>query len=263
LCALAQRVAEGLPAELEEVLLTGSVSRGTADEDSDIELLLVGDELPTVAEIAAGLDVMDVEEMPDGRGWRIVAGAGGESLELIAWSRARTEERLDGILAAEIVDHIRIRTAEAIANGVPLRTMGRVAEWQQRLAAYPEALVEAIVLDAVVGFTETTPRTVRAQLRLGGRLELAKLVIDDLEDVLRVVFALNRVWEPDWKRLPQRVAPLALKPDRLAERVDSALRDWDIVAARRLVRDTLALAPDLPRVVQAREFTDAILRELG
>jgi predicted nucleotidyltransferase len=256
---LAQRVADELPPAIEEVLLTGSVSRGMADEDSDIELLLVGDELPPVAEIAAGLDVLGVDEMPDARGWRIVAGADGESLELIAWTRARTEERLDGILAAEIVDHIRIRTAEAIANGVPLRTAGRTAEWQRRLATYPHPVVEAIVLDAVGGLTKTTPRAARAQLRRGGRLELAKLVADDLEDVLRVVFALNRAWEPDWKRLPDRVASLTVKPDRLAERVDEALRDWDLVVARTLVRDTLALAPDLPQVVQARELNNAIL----
>jgi predicted nucleotidyltransferase len=256
---LAQRVADGLPAAIEEVLLTGSASRGMADELSDVEMLLVGDELPPVAEIAAGLEVLDVDEMPDARGWRIVAGVDGESLEMIAWTRTRTEERLDGILAAEIVDHIRIRTAEAILNGIALRTADRIAEWQQRLAAYPEALVEAIVLDAVGGLTETTPRAARAQLRRGGRLELAKLVIDDLEDVLRVVFALNRAWEPDWKRLPDRVAPLAVKPDRLAERVDDALRNWDLVAVRTLVGDMLAIAPDLPQVVQARELNDALL----
>jgi hypothetical protein len=88
-------------------------------------------------------------------------------------------------------------------------------------------------------------------------------LVDDLENVLRSVFALNREWEPDWKRLPGLVAPLRVKPDRLAERIDEALRACDIVAARRLVRDTLALAPDLPRVIQARELTDAILCELG
>ena len=39
---LAQRVADALPAELvEEVVLTGSVSRGMADEVSDIEMLVV------------------------------------------------------------------------------------------------------------------------------------------------------------------------------------------------------------------------------
>jgi hypothetical protein len=51
--------------------------------------------------------------------------------------------------------------------------------------------------------------------------------------------------------------------DRLADRVADALRDWDIAAVRALVRDTLALAPDLPQVVRARELNAAILAQLG
>ena len=125
--ALARRVADGLPPEIDEVLLTGSASRGVADEDSDFEMLLVGETLPPPEEIAAGLDVFDVGEMPDRRGWWIGGTAEGEPFELIAWTRARTEERVAGILAAEIVDHIRIRTAEAIVHGLPLRTSGRLA----------------------------------------------------------------------------------------------------------------------------------------
>ena len=261
--ALARRVTDGLPPEIDEVLLTGSASRGVADENSDFEMLLVGETLPPVEEIAAGLDVFDVDEMPDRRGWWIGGTADGESFELIAWSRERTEERVAGILAAEIVDHIRIRTAEAIVHGLPLRTSGRLDEWQERLADYPDAVAEAIVLDAIGDWTEQTPRGIRAQLRPGGRLELTMRIVDDLENVLRIVFALNRAWEPDWKRLTEIVAPLAVKPDRLAERIDEALLRTDIVSARALVRDTLALAPDLPRVVQARELTAAILEELA
>jgi len=44
--ALAQRVADALPPEAIEVVLTGSVSRGVADEVSDIEMLVVTEEQP-------------------------------------------------------------------------------------------------------------------------------------------------------------------------------------------------------------------------
>ena len=39
--ALAQRIADSFPAEVVEVVVTGSVSRGLADELSDIEMLVV------------------------------------------------------------------------------------------------------------------------------------------------------------------------------------------------------------------------------
>lgn len=144
------------------MLLTGSVSRGVADDLSDVEMMLLSDELPPVTEIAAALDVFDLGEIPDGRGWWIAATVGGESFEVFGWARARAEERIDGILAAEIVDHTRISTAEGIAHGVALRTSGRITEWKRRLSHYPEPLVEAIVLDAIGDWTEQTPRRPRS-----------------------------------------------------------------------------------------------------
>jgi len=62
---LAQRVADALPLEVaEEVVVTGSVSRGVADEVSDIEMLIVTAEpldLETCFGLAAqiGLESLD------------------------------------------------------------------------------------------------------------------------------------------------------------------------------------------------------------
>src|SRR3954467_14447353 len=63
--ALAQRVADALPAELaEEVVLTGSVSRGMADNFSDVEMLFVTREPLELEDCfalarAAGLERLD------------------------------------------------------------------------------------------------------------------------------------------------------------------------------------------------------------
>ena len=48
--ALAQRVADALPPDVIEIVLTGSVSRGVADDVSDIEMLIV---TPQPMELAA------------------------------------------------------------------------------------------------------------------------------------------------------------------------------------------------------------------
>ena len=62
---LAQRVADALPLEVaEEAVLTGSVSRGVADEVSDIEMLIVTPEPLELAACfeharAAGLEELD------------------------------------------------------------------------------------------------------------------------------------------------------------------------------------------------------------
>lgn len=93
-------------------------------------------------------------------------------------------------------------------------------------------------------------------------------MLDDALRVLQIVYALNRVWQPTTKRLAARVEPLVVKPDRLAERIVEALTEPDpyraLLLTTELQADTVALAPDTPNVVRAREWLAegaAILRE--
>lgn len=260
LLAVARRFADALPGSVEEVLLTGSVSRGEADELSDVELLLVAREPPSLR--ALGFDMYQEDSFEEGTALWYTVLFEGEVLEMAGWTHARAEGRLEGILAGEMIDHTRFRWAEAVEHGVPLRTKGVIARWQDCLATYPEHLVERIVLSASEEWLEH-PLGVRAHLRPGGRLALASMLAEDMQNVLRIVFALNRTWEPSWKRLPQLVAPLAVAPDRLAERIEDAVARGSLRATRELVRDTLALCPALPRVVLARERTARLLEELG
>jgi hypothetical protein len=76
--------------------------------------------------------------------------------------------------------------------------------------------------------------------------------------VLAIVFALNRVWPPTSKRLAARVAPLASKPDRLAERIEEALSEREprraLLVMTGLQLDTVRLAPSGPNVDRARAW---------
>ena len=55
-------------------------------------------------------------------------------------------------------------------------------------------------------------------------------MVDDASRVVRIVFALNRVWPPTHKRLADRAARLTRKPERLAERIEVALTEPDPTA---------------------------------
>jgi predicted nucleotidyltransferase len=58
--ALAQRIADAFPPKVIEVVLTGSVSRGIADDVSDLEMLVVTAEPGgfAPAALAAGLELL-------------------------------------------------------------------------------------------------------------------------------------------------------------------------------------------------------------
>jgi hypothetical protein len=256
--SIAQAVADALPATVEEVVLTGSVSRGVADDISDIEMLIVtqgelelGDCFSLAAAAAlTGLDTWGRQGVPTKRvsGYR-----DGVPLELIWWSRAYSETAVDAIFTGDLS-----ATADAIANGVALRTSGLLAQWQERLRHYPDELAGARIEDAALTWGGFTPAGLLTILRPGERLALLERMVDDASRVVRIVFALNRVWQPTNKRLADRVATLAHKPERLAERIEEALTEPDprraLLVMTELQADTVELAPDGPNISRARKW---------
>src|SRR2546430_12997452 len=138
--SVAQAVADALPETVEEVVVTGSVSRGVADDVSDIEMLIVTRDQPDLEECFSfaadagltGLGTWGQQGVPTKRvsGYR-----DGAPIELIWWSRARAESAIDAVFAGELSS-----TADAIANGIALRTSGLLAQWQERLRHYPDEL---------------------------------------------------------------------------------------------------------------------------
>ena len=257
--ALAQRVADALPAEVvEEVVLTGSVSRGVADEVSDIEMLVVTGEPLELDECfalagAAGLEGLDTWGARDGPARRVSGYREGVPLELIWWPRAFAEERVAALLAGEVTS-----TADALMHGVALRTNGLLGAWQERLREYPEELASAQIEDAALPWGGFTPAGVLTIIREGERLSLMEWMFDGAMRVLAIVFALNRVWLPTTKRLSLRVAALEIKPGRLAERIEDALTEPDprraLLVMTELQLDTVLLAPSGPNVDRARAW---------
>jgi predicted nucleotidyltransferase len=261
LLALARRVAETLPPEAIEVVLTGSVSRGVADDVSDIEMLVVTEDLLSLDkafELArrAGLEERDSWGDPSTPTRRVFGYVEGRPIETIWWSRELAEE----LFASG-------GSAEALANGMALRTSGLLARWQEQLADYPEQLVAERVEKAAERWGGFAPAGLLTITRPDCALARMEWLVDSAQRVLTIVFALNRVHQPTAKRLAARVEPLALKPERLAERIEEALAEGDPRSALRqmaeLQLDTVRLAPTGPNVDRARTWLAAGIEVLG
>jgi predicted nucleotidyltransferase len=256
--SIAQGIADALPESVEEVVLTGSVSRGVADDVSDIEMLIVtrGElDLDQCYSLAAACALSDLGTWgPQGVPTKRVSGyRDGAPIELIWWSRAHAETAIDAVFAGDLS-----ATADAIANGVALRTSGLLAQWQERLRHYPDELAAAWIEDAALTWGGFTPAGLLTIARPGERLALVERIVDDATRVVRIVFALNRVWQPTLKRLADRAAALTRKPERLAERIEEALTEPDphraLLVLTELQLETVALAPDGPNVDRARKW---------
>ena len=266
--ALAQRVADALPPTVVEVVVTGSVSRGVADEASDVEMLLVTTtrlDLGACLALArdAGLRELDTWAGAPPPAQRVSGYLVGSPIELIVWPREHAEAQIESLLRDELPSQT---TGDALVHGVALRTSGLLAAWQERLADYPEELASARIEKAAARWGGFSAASVLTIARPGDRLALEEWLVDSASRILAIVHALNRVWQPTTKRLADRTAALALSPERLAERIGEALLEPD--AHRALLRmaemqaEAVRLAPDGPMVERARRWLAEVVEIL-
>jgi hypothetical protein len=250
--AVAQRVADALPAE--EVAVTGSVSRGVADDVSDIEMLVVVAEPHTLDECfelaaSAGLTGLDTWGDPATPARRVSGYLDGVPIETIWWHRALAEEQVAAPTQA---------TGDALLNALPLKTSGLLAGWQRQLAVVPEEVAAARIEEAAQRWGGFTPAGLLTIVRPGDRLQLTEWLVDAATRVLAIVYALNRAWQPTSKRLAARLDALPVKPERTAERIEEALVEPDPRRALRVMTqlqlDAVHLAPPGPNVDRARRW---------
>ena len=256
--AVAQRVADALPADVEEVVVTGSVSRGVADDVSDVEMLVVTREPLQLEEAfahtrSAGLTALDTWGAQGGPERKVSGYYDGVPFELIWWSREFGETRIDGLLAGEVSS-----SADALVHGIALRSAGLLPVWQERLREVPEEIAVKHIEEAALPWGGFTPVGLLTLIRPGDRAALMEWIHDGANRVLAIVYALNRSWPPTTKRLAARVESLAVKPERLAERIEVALTEPDprlaLLEMTELQLETVRLAPSGPNIDRARTW---------
>jgi predicted nucleotidyltransferase len=250
--ALAQRIADAFPPEVVEVVVTGSVSRGLADDLSDIEMLVVTEEplsLERAFELAAaaGLEDRDTWGDPSTPTRRVHGYLDGQSVETIWWAREFAEEHFD-----------KPGSDQALLHGVALRTCGLLERWQEQLRVYPDELAAERIEKAAERWGGFSPGGLLTIARPDTALARAEWLVESAQRVLAIVFALNRERQPTSKRLARNTAALAVKPERLAERIEEALGEADphrsLLTMTELQLDTVSLAPDGQNVVRATRW---------
>jgi len=255
--AVARRVVDQLAAhtELRDSLLAGSAARGTSDEYSDIDLLNYYDVLPDptafdllIRELGAGPTGDMGPPRPEGFAARYRLE--GIELETGGHLIVALQRRLRRIDAGE-VDWITAKIAMGLQEGLPLYGEDLVRGWQER-AAYPDSLRRREV-DAHLGFFPIWTIDDHLLAR-DAELFRRQMLLDGAFRVLAILSAVNRLYFTafQFKRARAHVARMAIRPERLAERLDLVANAVPSEAARELctlVQDTKAIVTsEMPKV---------------
>ena len=150
-------------------------------------------------------------------------------------------------------------------DAVPLRTEGWLANWRRRLADYPDIPQKRIIAANISVWGDAHAPDVRWTLcDREDYLSLTERLMWDVYNILRVLFALNRQWEPDWQWLRHWCQDLDNIPDRLADRVNAIFSGPDarvrVAQCQRLILDTLVLLPPSAAVARAQVSIEKSLR---
>lgn len=260
-----------------EVALTGSVARGVADHYSEIELMIWVDQLPSVENCASLLADAGAEVDPASEVWMgtITTKSWFEGMFIeAAWhTRPHLDQQIRSVVAAENLDHWALVWVWQIVHALPLNEAATIRQWQRRLRVYPEPLRAALIANGTAAWAEPTwyPLSMvntavlgeRAAVRSGGGMALAGRLHRELERLLRVLFAINRQWEPDFKWIAYESERLPLKPPLLLERLDQVFAKASPIERThlclQLILDTLRLVPDTYDVSHARVQVEAAL----
>lgn len=282
LLAIASEIGEAVPRHLAcEIAVTGSVARGVADARSDLELNLWAHHLPPkrgrpawIAEpeqtawlqLAGATDlVLDEAVNPDGSIWCTFRFR--DVWVELGWQALSDQSQLIAdILDAVVLDHERLVLAEVISNATALRTQGEIERWQGCLTHYPDPLARRLVEESA-GYWQYPHYLDNCwEPRPGQRLKFAEDLLHDAYRVLRILFAMNRQWEPDFKWLRGAIEPLEVKPSHVVERLNQMLSESPKearITLFELVSDTLWLASPYFDVGTALSGVDSALRHRG
>jgi len=250
----AKEIVPHCPSHLgEEIVIIGSVAWGIADADSDIDLELWVYAPPPLEEARAWLEAAGAVNLlpnidPDLGALEIVCRYRGIWLEA-NWQIIRDkEEMFRAISAGKDTRRSHLAQASNVVHAVPLRSVGILGRWRGLLSHYPDTLQKRIIEDAAEFWT--FPHRVEVLWTLARRRELLGLttwLMADVSDALRILFAINRQWEMDWKQLEAACATLAIKPDQLIERINCVLSaeplERRVEASLQLILDILDLVP--------------------
>ena len=232
------------------VLIAGSVARGLADEDSDIELDVYWSSAPTESDREAAVESAgwtrsygEVDEVEWADGYLV----DDVKVDTSGFLTSTIDGYLDAALQrADTEPELQVRIT-ALLHGRALHGHELIDAWRARCTVYPTALGRAMV---ELGL-DLRPRHRLAMLAARGDvLLLHRDLVDNLQGILDALFGLNRVYAPhpfhkwlEWEAIAAGVHPRADLVSRIRQTLVAPAGDAvDLIST--LTHDTFDLVQE-------------------
>ncbi|GAB4191598.1 MAG: hypothetical protein OHK0022_05420 [Roseiflexaceae bacterium] len=270
LTALAQRVTAPymeLP-HTRAVLLTGSVSENVTDHFSDLDISVYYDELPSEEQLAA---IRAGHGAPD-RLWLLGDRADGGVIEaylvegvecqIVHTTVSAWEASIATVLERLEVESPLQKAMDGTLHGIALHGEPLIAGWQARLAAYPDALAEAMVRHYLRFFPLWYIRD-RFLVR-DALLWRCQAMAETGQHILGVLAGLNRQYFStfQFKRMRRFIDQMSIRPPNLAERIELLLSP-DVETAITTLEELVAEVATLVEQHMPQVDTAAVRVRLG
>lgn len=249
---VAQQVADALMElpNARAVLLTGSLLEVGGSSADDIDLLFVVDAPPpqwvVVREkLEEKFGIIHPENSPGAPGRVRCAGWWIHGIK--GWEVDLVERLITGALQGELTGGGPSIICDTIAGCRSLvDPTCLIPSWQERLAEYPQVLRQNVIIEGLWALVNRG-RQLHHALCKGDSIFAAMVQGVFVEQVLQVIYAVNRTWYPGPKRQESRLPNLKLLPDGI-------LQDLDRLVSRLEGRDLSPTRLDHLRGFTAKMF---------
>lgn len=268
---LAKEIADKCPEEYgKEIIIAGSVSRGLADENSDIEIEFLVDNMISQQDRVNWIkEIGGTEICPygspifDGSEWIIFKYKD-------CWIEAGWQiysnmvDNIRQIIEGKVYTHDRLILASVLENAIFLRENEILINLQKELNFYPDRLQQKIIMNTIESWNIELALKVRTVLaKRNDKIPLLERMISDVHWVLRILYAINKQWEPDWKWTNHIIDDLEIKPENLKERINSIVcinnTTKNLENCFNLICDTLDL---IPEDIKSNETVQKVIKSI-
>lgn len=234
---------------IKAILVTGSVAKGVADDNSDIDIIMYYDELPSETAFEAyrqaafdsggGFYGGNAEE-----GFALYQYIDGIRHDFAHAPLSETEALLaEFLVEPDLENNNKQIMLDGILTGVPLKGEAITQKWKDQLAHYPPQLGEMLVKK----YLRFRPHWVLQKMGVDRNeiIFLQEELLNAVQNIFGVLCGLNQLYHPGKiKGLNYTVAKMKLAPPNVANRLPALFKvdgQTAVFQLKQLIEETIEL----------------------